>query len=168
LLLVVTHPRARMRDALVARTWELAAFLDEIHSAVLDREECIGAQRVCATHTWRAGVNVPAALAPHLDSDYFAWTAVVEWSRTGFDSRWRVVPHALRESLVCTAEVQLREALGGAGTRVCVDVDIQGLGGRRGVETLAYRVVTTNWVKLVDAAARRLQAGVSPRPSRRR
>lgn len=155
-LLVVPHPRTRLRDVLCARTWELAAFLDDIDSAVLEAEESIGAARVSATHTWRAGVNVPAMLVPHLDADYFAWTAVVEWSRNSFDSRWRIVPHALRESLWCTARVVLLEALGGAGTRVCIEVDIVGLDGRRGVETLAYRIVETNWRKLVDAAARHL------------
>jgi hypothetical protein len=146
-----------MRDVLCGRAWELAPLLEEIETAVLNADEPVGTGRRATTHTWRAAVNVPAALAPHLDADYFAWTAVVEWSTRTFESRWRILPHALRDTLSCTDEVTLLEALGGAGTRICVEVDIQGLDHRKGLETVAYRIVETNWRKLLEAAVRHLQ-----------
>jgi hypothetical protein len=148
-----------MRDVLYGRTWELAAYLDGIESAVLEDECVTEDSRLQAVHTWRAKANVPPLLAPHINVDYLAWTALVEWSATDFTSRWRIEPHALKERFWCEADVTLLEALGGRGTRVSIILDIGDLDGRRGIETLAYQIVSVNLRKLVDAAVRKIETG---------
>ncbi len=149
-MLIVKHPRDRVHEVLVERTWELAALLDDIDSAVLT-DQSNAEPRRSATHEWRAKASVPPLLAPHIDDDYFRWTATVEWTDNEFQSLWRIEPHAVRESIDCTATVELEDAMGGRATRVSLDVAINGLGSRMGVETIAYRIVQTNWQKLVMA-----------------
>jgi hypothetical protein len=156
-ILMVKQPRERLRPVLVERTWELAPYLDEIEVAELT-EHRAGDDVHSASHVWRARPNVPPLLAPHIDADHFSWTAFVEWSVHDFGSHWRIEPHALRETLSCAADVTLDEALGGRATRVAIELDIAGLDGRKGVETIAYRIVLMNWQKLVDAATRKLAA----------
>jgi hypothetical protein len=154
--LMVKHPRERLRAVLVERTWELAGFIDDIELAELVEISSGGSKSQSATHVWRAKASVPALLAPHIDSDYFSWTAVVQWNEDDFGSRWRIEPHALKESLSCSADVALNEAMGGRATRVAIELGLHGLDGRRGVETIAYRIVMVNWQKLVEAAVRKL------------
>lgn len=155
-VIVVRQPREHLQAVLVERTWELAQFLDEIEAAELREMDSSDAEAQSAIHAWRAKANVPALLAPHMDADYFGWTAMVAWSADNFSSRWRIEPHALKDSLSCAADVTLTEALGGRATRVHIDADIRGLAGRQGAETIAYRVLLVNWQKLVAAAARKL------------
>lgn len=158
-MLLVRQSRDQLREVLIERTWELSELLDDIEHAELVEQNSSKAKVRSVQHVWRAKTNVPALLANHIEAEYFAWTAVVEWDSNEFCSRWRIDPHALKESLTCTAKVSLEEALGGSATRVMIDVSIEGLDGRKGVETIAYRVVLVNWQKLVEAATRRLQSG---------
>ncbi len=159
---VVRQPREHLQAVLVERTWELAQFLDEIETAELREINSIDAEAQSAIHAWRAKANVPSLLAPHMDADYFAWTAMVAWSAGNFSSRWRIEPHALKDSLSCAADVTLTEALGGRATRVAIDAEIRGLAGRQGAETIAHRVLLVNWQKLVEAAVRKLETDPLP------
>lgn len=161
-VIVVRQPREHLQAVLVERTWELAPFLDEIEIAELREVNSSDAEAQSAIHAWRAKANVPALLSPHMDADYFGWTTMVAWSADNFISRWRIKPHALKDSLSCAADVTLTEALGGRATRVAIDADIRGLAGRQGAETIAYRVVLVNWQKLVEAAARKLETDPLP------
>lgn len=148
---MVKFPRDELHTALVARTWELANHLDDIDAATLEHETSESAR-----HVWRAIPNIPPLLAPHVDADHFSWTAEVQWASGSFESSWRIQPHALKESLSCSANVSLDKALGGRATRIVTDITLTGLDGRQGVETIAYRIVQVNWQKLVDAAVQKL------------
>ena len=161
LVLVVRQPRTQLQEALCARTWELGKLLDEIDCTVLEEQDSNNADWQSATHTWRAKATAPAVLAPHMDSNYLAWTATVEWSNERFQSRWQVEPHAVKKSLVCSAEVNMADALRGRGTRLSIDFNIEGLDGRLGIKTLANQVVSVNWRKLVDAAVKSIESGKS-------
>ena len=152
--LIVKHPRNLLQTILVARTWELGRHMEEISSVTLDLESSSSAR-----HTWRAKPEVPALLAPHVDDHHFSWTAEVQWDSDTFESSWRIEPHALRESLSCTAQVELKEALGGRATQIAFHAELNGLDGRKGIETIAYHILQTNWKKLVDAAQREIEAG---------
>lgn len=156
-VLVVRQPRKHLQAVLVERTWELARFLDDIETAELREINSSDAAAQSAIHAWRAKANVPALLLPHMDADYFGWTATVAWSADSFISRWRIEPHALRDSLSCAADVTLTEALGGRATRVAFDADIRGLAGKQGAKMIAYQVMLVHWQKLVEAAARKLE-----------
>ncbi len=158
-VLMVRQPRSKLQTVLVERTWELAPYLDGIEVAELVNTQPGEADLQRASHRWQARANVPALLMPHIDADYFGWTASVEWRANDFGSRWCIEPLALKESLSCTAQLDLGEALGGRATRVAIEIDIGGLDRRQGVRTIAYRIVLMEWKKLLDAAARKLQDG---------
>lgn len=159
--LMVRHGREALQEALVARTWELAEFLEEIDHVELTAHS--SATVPCtATHVWRARANVPDILAPHVDADHLSWTAIVEWGEQPFASRWQILPHALRESVSCVADVNLLPALGGSATRMTIDVELRGLDGRRGIESVAQRLVQMNWQKLVEAASRKVSRISAP------
>jgi hypothetical protein len=157
-MLIVRQPRERLQAVLVERTWELAPLLDEISSVEVIAHDTERLEARSATHVWRAKASVPPLLAPHLDADHLSWTAVVRWNPHDFGSQWRIEPHALRESVSCSASVALEEAMGGRATRVVIEVGLDGLGARQGVETIAQRIVLVHWQKLVEAAARCLAA----------
>lgn len=154
--LLVMQPRDRLHTVLVTRTWELAEFLDEIASAEFIQQDTLDTHLKSASHVWRAKADVPPMLAPHVNLDHFRWTATVQWSDEDYRSRWRIEPHALKQTLSCDGVVTLSEAIGGRATRVAVDARIDGLNDQQGVETIAYRIVLVNWQKLVEAAVRRL------------
>lgn len=154
--LLVRQPRDRLHTALVTRTWELAEYLDDIASVELVKEDTTDTRSKSARHVWRAKPNVPPMLAPHVTTDHFKWTAIVQWSDGDYESRWRIEPHALRQTLSCAGNVTLSEAIGGRATQVAIDANIEGLNGQQGVETIAYQIVLVNWQKLVEAAVRQL------------
>lgn len=154
--LLVMQPRDRLHTVLVTRTWELAEFLDEIASAEFIQQDTLDTRVKSASHVWQAKPSVPPMLAPHVNADHFRWTATVRWNDDDFESRWRIEPHALKQTLSCDGVVTLSEAVGGRATQVAVDARIDGLNDQQGVETIAYRIVFVNWQKLVEAAVRRL------------
>ena len=156
--LLVMQPRDRLHTVLITRTWELAEFLDDIASVEFIQQETIDTRSRSASHVWRAKATVPPLLAPHMNIDHFKWTATVRWNDDDYESRWRIEPHALRQTLSCDGIVTLSEAVGGRGTRVAIDTNIDGLNDQQGVETIAYRIVLVNWQKLVEAAVRRLES----------
>ena len=156
--LLVMQPRDRLHTVLVTRTWELAEFLDDIASVEFIRQETLDGRSRSASHVWRAKADVPPLLAPHVNIDHFKWTATVQWSEDDYESRWRIEPHALRQTLSCDGIVTLSEAVGGRATRVAIDTNIEGLNDQQGVESIAYRIVLVNWQKLVEAAVRRLES----------
>lgn len=157
-VLLINYPCMRVQSSLCTRTWELAGHLEEIDTVELHENIRNPAGDHRAVHTWRARTNVPPLLAPHLDVDYFAWTASVEWRADSLISHWRIEPHALRDALTCTAQLALTDALGGRGARLILELAIDGLDGRQGIATLAYRLVAANWRKLIQACERQLES----------
>jgi len=154
--LLVMQPRDRLHTVLVTRTWELGEFLDDIATVEFIQQDTIDTRSRSASHVWRAKANVPPLLAPHVNIEHFKWTATVQWSDDNYESRWRIEPHALRQTLSCDGIVTLSEAVGGRATQVAIDTNIDGLNDQQGIETIAYRIVLVNWQKLVEAAVRRL------------
>lgn len=156
--LLIKQPRDKIRQALVERTWELAEFLDDIETAELIGEiEQNGSARV-SKHVWRATPNIPDLLAPHVDADTFAWTAMVEWHDDEYSSQWRIEPLALKEDITCTAELNLNRAMGGRATQIAINLNLHGLENNPGVESIAYRIILVNWQKLIEATSRCLDA----------
>lgn len=157
-ILIVRQPRDRVHSVLVARTWEIAAHIDDIESVELVEHRTVDSGVNSARHVWRAKPSVPKLLAPHVDADHFRWTAIVEWRDDDYDSRWRIEPHAVRQEVSCCASVKLSEAIGGRATRITIDTSIEGLDGQTGVQAIAYRIVLVNWQKLVEASVRMMES----------
>jgi hypothetical protein len=154
MVMVVMHPRERMWDALCERTCELAPYLEHIERAELKSRQTTTQGLVRCVHDWRARANVPAILAPHIDSGLLEWTARTEWWANKYESRWVVEPRSLKDSALCEGTMRFSPAVGGKGTRIDLDLTVMSAQPTVGLQTLTSTILSTHFRKLVDAASR--------------
>ena len=155
--IVVMQPREKLWEALCDRTCDIVPFLDNIESAQLQSKEVTAAGHVRCVHVWRARVDMPTILAPHLNADLLEWTGCTEWRIEEFESRWVVKPHFMKQSVLCEALMKFTPAVAGRGTRIGIELEINGLGEIGGFQTIANPVITTYFRKLADAASRLIE-----------
>lgn len=154
LVLVVMHRRERLWDALCERTCELAPYLEYIESAELKSRETTPEGLTRCVHVWRARGNVPAILAHHIDKGLLEWTGHTEWRANDYESRWVVEPRSMKDSTFCEATMRLSPAVGGQGTRVDLELALNGFPRTAGLRTITRTILSTHFRKLVDAAGR--------------
>ncbi|HSN19982.1 MAG TPA: hypothetical protein VLS49_04850 [Usitatibacter sp.] len=163
--LVLVAPRARdlMWDALCNRACELPPLLEHEVTA----QALAGAPSedgvVRRDHRWSARPNVPAILAPHIDSEYLEWTCRTEWRPRDYRSRWTIEPAFLRESALCEVTMDFQPAIGGRGTRIAIALDLEALRAPAAVRTITARILATHFRMLVEAAARLVAQPALPR-----
>lgn len=156
--MVVMHPRERVWDALCERTCELAPYLDHIESAELKSRETTPQGLVRCVHVWRARANVPAVLAHHIDKGLLEWTGRTEWRANEYESHWVVEPRSMKDSALCEGTMRFSPAVGGKGTRVDLDLALVAFQRTAGLQTITSTILSTHFRKLVDAAARLIEA----------
>lgn len=156
-VIVVMHPRDLIWEALCERTCDLARYLDDIENAELKSKETTPTGLVRCVHFWRARVNVPSLLAPHVDTDFLEWTGRTEWRASEYESRWVVEPRFLKDSALCEAIMKFSPAIGGRGTRIDLQLEVLGTEGLAGLQTITNTVLTTHFRKLVGAATRLIE-----------
>jgi len=154
LMLVVMQPRERVREALCARTCELLPYLEQIEDALLQEHGITSEGLARSVHAWQVRADVPAILAHHLDRSLLQWTSCVEWNPDGYESRWIVRPSSTKSSLQCEATVTLAPAVGGAGTRVTVEVSLNAFENSPGLQTIASSMLSSHFRQLVAATDR--------------
>ena len=157
-IVVVTQPADVVQHILCERAHELAGWLSGIDAARLEKRETLPDGSVRCVHAWRARANVPPALAAHIDGAFLEWRARSESRPREYESRWIVEPRFLKSSPLCEGTITCAPALGGRGTRVCVEFDIVGVPESAGVLTLARTILSTHFRMLVEAAARLAEA----------
>jgi len=157
MVMVVRHPRDRLREALCERTCDLARYLDGIESAELRSCETAADGLMRCVHVWRARSGVPPLLAPHVDGAFLEWVGRTEWRADDYRSRWVVEPRFLKHGALCEATMSLSPAIGGSGTRVELELDLDGLQGPAGFRTITTTILSTHFRKLVEAATRLIE-----------
>lgn len=158
-VMVVMHPRQRVWDALCERTWELAPYLEHIESAALESRQTTDEGVVRCVHVWRARAAVPALLARHIDPGLLEWTGRSEWRANEYESRWVVEPRSMQPSPLCEGTMRFSPAAGGRGTRVDLELSLCAGPSTAGWRTLTSTILATHFRKLVEAAARLIEAG---------
>ena len=158
-VIVVMHPRDRLHEILCERTCDLARYLDDIESAELLSTETTPQGLICHRQHWRARANVPPLLAPHIDARILEWIGRIEWRTDEYVSRWIVEPGFMKESVLCQAVMNFSPAVGGRGTRLDLELDITGVRGPVGFQTILGTILKTHFRKLVDAAAKVIESG---------
>jgi hypothetical protein len=156
-VMVVMHPREVLRDVLFERTCDLARYLKDIESAELRSRETTSKGLIRCVHHWRARVDVPSLLAPHIDAGFLEWIGYTEWRADQYESRWVVKPRYLKDSALCEANMRLVPAVGGRGTRVELELEVLRLNGPAGMQAITSTILTTHFRKLVEAAARLIE-----------
>jgi hypothetical protein len=159
MVMVVMHPRDRVREALCERTCDLARYLDHIEHAELKSRETTVKGFVRCVHVWRARANVPSVLAHHLDPGLLEWTGRTEWRPDEYESHWVVEPRSMKDTVLCEGIMRFSPAIGGRGTRVELELEIVGVQGPAGFRTITSAILSTHFRKLVDAATRLIGEG---------
>jgi hypothetical protein len=158
-VIVVMLPRDRLWEALCERTCDLARYLDNIESVELKSKETTPTGLIRCVHFWRARANVPSVLAPHIDTNFLEWTGRTEWRVNEYESRWVVEPRFMKDSVLCEAIMNFSPAIGGRGTRLDLQLEVLGVQGLAGFQTITNTVLTTHFRKLVEAATRLIEDG---------
>jgi hypothetical protein len=152
LILIARRPPDAMWNVLCDRICELRPLLDSIVAAEIlasDTEQHGIARR---SHRWLARANVPAILAPHIQTDHLSWICRTEWHREQYRSRWIIEPGFLDESQNCEATLAFHPALGGKGTRIHLDLDVTRVEMPGPLRGLTLRILGTHFRLLVEAA----------------
>ena len=162
-VIVVMHPRDQIWDALCERTCDLARYLDEIESAELKSRETTPEGLIRCVHFWRARVNVPPFLAPHIvDTGFLEWTARTEWLPADYKSRWIIEPQFMKASTLCNVNMSFSPAIGGKGTRLDLQLEVQDAQSLAGLHVITKSVVNNLFQKLVEATTRLIEDKASP------
>lgn len=156
-VVVVKQPRDRLWDALCERTCDLAGYIESIESAELKSRETTPEGLVRCVHVWRARSNLPAILARHLDGGLLEWTAHTEWRADAYESLWQVKPSFMKGAVLCAATLSFAPAIGGRGTRLGLDLEVQGIDGAAGFQAITSTMLTGHFRKLVDAATQLIE-----------
>ena len=150
----------------------LAAALDDIERVtVVERHE--GPRgRVRLVNEWCAKPQLPSPLKPVIGSDAFIWLDHAEWIDAGTRCTWRIEPQFLPGRIHCHGSTQYAAAMGGRGTRITFEGELDVTPGPKGgavrlleqsimpiVESVVTVMIPRNFRRIVEAADRRLESG---------
>lgn len=163
-IIVVKHPPALVGTTLRDRLPELVPLLDDIQGVtVVERhEELDGGVRL--VNRWKADPPIPELLASLIDRDRLEWTDEASWNRERDCCQWRITPRFLTEQTRCTGVTRYEPAIGGRGTRITLegqlDVSVRSLPGitpllegavATGIESFVATLIPQNFRKLTQA-----------------
>jgi hypothetical protein len=161
---IVRCPRQILWQTLRDRTPGLARYLEGVVSAESAPVEPAANGATRRDHRWRARADVPAIIAPHIDTAYLEWTCRTEWYAEDFRSRWLIEPAFLKDRPLCDVTMHFATALGGHGTRMQLEIDLSALRGPDALRVVTARIVTTHFRNLIEAAARLIEEESSALP----
>jgi hypothetical protein len=161
---VVRHPRERVFRLVRDELASLVALLDDVKEVrVLSRED----QRDGCTllvNLWVASPPIPDAVRAVLGTDTVSWTDTALWRAASFDCSWRIELQLDREGARCAGTTRYEEAMGGRGTRITFEGELDVTLGKRAalpeslsrqlsrtIESFAGDLVPLNFRRLAGA-----------------
>ena len=143
---------------------ELVPHLGDVESVTVDSRHQSPDGTVHLTNIWRARADVPVLLRSVVKPEMLAWTDTAEWSDADWSCRWRIRPHVMAERVDCVGVTRYEEAMGGRGTRMVMEGQLDVASGRmpgvtsliggptaRGIESFVTGLVPRNFQKLAQA-----------------
>jgi hypothetical protein len=162
---------ATVRDRLA----EIVPLIDDIESVTTETREQGRDGTVRLVNIWKAKPKLPAIAAKHVQSDRLAWTDRAEYRPRTFECVWSIEPHFLPDSIKCSGVTRYEQAMGGRGTRVTFEGDLElalrNLSGvpsilegplSGAVETFVSVLVPKNFRKLIEAVGQFLTSPPAP------
>ena len=175
---IVRHPLDAVWTAIRDHLPELVRYLDDIESVTVQSREELPDGTVRLVNLWRAKPKLPAIVANRIRPDMLAWTDRAEYRPATRECHWNLEPHFFSEHFRCPGLTRYEPAMGGRGTRVTFENDLQ-ISLQRvpgvpsllegtlasGIESFVSALIPKNLRKLTDAAAKFLDATTPTSPS---
>lgn len=171
---IVRHPLDAVWTAIRDHLPELVRYLDDIESVTVQSREELPDGTVRLINVWRAKPKLPAIVASRIRPDMLSWTDRAEYRPAVLECHWNLEPHFFSERIRCPGVTRYEPAMGGRGTRVTFENDLQislqHLPGvpsllegtlASGIESFVAALIPKNLRKLTDAAAKFLDATTS-------
>lgn len=165
-LAVVRQERDSVWTLVRDRMEELVPLITDVESVTVDsrREDPDGT--VHLVNLWRARADVPALLRTVVKPEMLAWTDTAQWKPDDWACHWRIRPQVFSERVDCVGVTRYEEAMGGRGTRIVLEGELDVGPGKlpgltsliggptaRGIETFVTGLVPRNFQKLAKAIA---------------
>jgi hypothetical protein len=174
---VLQFPRDKVWLTIRDRLPDLVHFLDDIEEVTVQSRAERPDGTVELVNIWQAKPNLPALVSNHLKPEMFAWTDQAEYRAGTYECHWRLEPHFFSKRIQCSGVTRYESALGGRGTRVTfdgnIDLSIQGLPGvpallegtvASAVESFLTVLVPKNFRKLTAAVEKFLESPAAAGP----
>ena len=138
-LAVVRQERDTVWTLVRDRLDELVPLISDVESVTVDsrREDPDGT--VHLVNLWRAKADVPALLRTVVKPEMLAWTDTAEWKPADWACHWRIRPQVFAERVDCVGVTRYEEAMGGRGTRIVLEGELDVASGQAPRGDLADR-----------------------------
>lgn len=168
---VIKYPRDKVWRVMRDQLPEIARLVDDSTAVTLESREEISSETVRVVNVWQVDTAAIGPVAAFLPSQSMEWTDYAEWDPVSFTCRWHIKSHFAPERVTCQGITSFETAIAGRGTRVTIAGEVGASGSlnthagiltagivNRGVEAVALTILPTKFRKLVQAAARYLDA----------
>jgi hypothetical protein len=172
---MLKHQRNDVWTTVRDRLAEIVPLIDDIESVTTQAREEGQDGAVRLVNIWKAKPKLPAIAADYLKPDMLAWTDRAEYRRPTFECVWRIEPHFLPDRIKCSGVTRYEQAMGGRGTRVTFEGDLDlllhNLPGvpvilegplSKTIEAFVSSLVPKNFRKLIDAVGQFLESAPAP------
>ena len=88
---------------------------------------------------WRAKADVPVLLRSVVKPEMLAWTDRAEWLPGDWVCHWRIEPQVFSDRVDCIGATRYEEAMGGRGTRIVLEGELDVAPGKLPGRDLADR-----------------------------
>ena len=163
-LAVVRQDRATVWSLMRDRLDELVPHISDVDSVTVSSrtEEPDGTVRL--VNLWRAKADVPVLLRSVVKPEMLAWIDRAEWKPADWVCHWRIEPQVFSDRVDCVGSTRYEEAMGGRGTRIVLEGELDVAPGKlpgvtsliggptaRGIESFVTGLVPRNFQKLAKA-----------------
>ena len=152
-----------MRDDLT----DVAKLLDDVDSVRTEERTTQEDGVVRVVNVWRAAPKLPTAIARHVTPEMLTWTDTATWRDMEQICTWVIVPHYDVGGVRCEGSTRFEPAMGGSGTRLTLegDLDWTGLSASgefgallsRGAGSVVMQIIPRVFQKLASALTQYLE-----------
>ncbi|MGM9516318.1 hypothetical protein ACS5PK_18860 [Roseateles sp. DB2] len=156
LMMVVMQPLEPLMQVLMERACELAPLLPHVEAAQVLEDKVLPTGERQLVQQWRAHVEVPVLLQPHLDPGLLDWTLTLRQPTGVALVRFHAASRAVQVPGCCEGTLRFLPAAGGRGTRIELEAEFPRTG--EGLRMIFSELVSRHWRTFFDLAASRISA----------
>jgi hypothetical protein len=165
-IVVTQQPMDRLWVTIRDHMPELAGMLDDIDRITVVSREQLAKGRLRLVNEWRAKPRLPISIETVTGTDAFVWLDHAEWNESEHRCQWRIEPQFLDGRIHCHGATVYETAMGGRGSRVTFEGELELTAPRSGASSLLERsvvpivesivtvMIPKNFRKIVEVAGR--------------
>ncbi|MBB2484728.1 hypothetical protein H5407_05755 [Mitsuaria sp. WAJ17] len=154
LMMVLMQPAGPLLQGLMERSCELAPVLPHVQAAEVIRDEVLPTGERQVVQLWRAQVEVPVLLQPHLDPGLLEWSLTLRQPAGGSLIRFHAASRAVQVPGRCEGTFRFTPAAGGRGTRIEMELEFPNTS--ESLRRIFGELVARHWRALLEGVATRL------------